>query len=152
MGFWDKLKGELLQNGNDNAHASGSAHTTDLAACVLLLEIAHADDDFSEAEASRLLTILMDEFDLSLEAARQLSLEAETQRNASLDLYQFTETLNKQLPKAHRLHIVTKLWEVVFADGRLDGHEDHLMHRLGDLLNLEHRDLIQAKLAAKHKK
>jgi len=147
MGFWDKLSGDLLKNEAENS--TDAAHSTDLAACVLLLEIAHADDEFTDAEAQRLHSILQGEFNLNADEAQALTQQAEAQRRESLDLYQFTETLNSRLSKAHRMRIVRRLWEVVYADGRLDGHEDHLMHRLGELLNLEHRDLIEAKLAAK---
>jgi len=31
----------------------------------------------------------------------------------------------------------------------LDGNEDHLMHKIADLLKLDHDELIQTKLVAK---
>ena len=147
MGFWQKLNSTLF---DDNAaDATQKEVSARMAACVLLLEMAHIDDDFATEEADVLLKILQDEFDLSEDEALQLAEEAEMHRDDSLDLYAFTETLNEKLDKAGRIRIVERLWEIVFSDGRLDGHEDHLIHRLAELLNLEHSELIQAKLKAK---
>ncbi|MBW7865764.1 MAG: TerB family tellurite resistance protein, partial [Candidatus Hydrogenedentes bacterium] len=38
------------------------------------------------------------------------------------------------------------LWRVINADGSLDAHEDHLAHKLMDLLRLNHKQFIEAKL------
>jgi uncharacterized tellurite resistance protein B-like protein len=37
------------------------------------------------------------------------------------------------------------LWKVVYADDRLHFYEDHLIHRLSRLMNLSHKQLIDAK-------
>ncbi|MCP4642028.1 MAG: hypothetical protein GY851_16415, partial [bacterium] len=42
--------------------------------------------------------------------------------------------------------IIEEVWRVIFADGRLDGHEDYLVHKLARLLNLNHPQLIAAKV------
>jgi uncharacterized tellurite resistance protein B-like protein len=41
---------------------------------------------------------------------------------------------------------VELLWELVYSDGKMDGHENYFMHKLARLLRLTHRDLIDAKL------
>jgi uncharacterized tellurite resistance protein B-like protein len=38
----------------------------------------------------------------------------------------------------------------VFIDGRLDKHEDYLMHKLARLLRLHHKQLIDAKMKVLH--
>ena len=38
------------------------------------------------------------------------------------------------------------MWTVVYVDGRLDMHEDHLMHKLSDLLRLSHVQLMDIKV------
>jgi uncharacterized tellurite resistance protein B-like protein len=35
---------------------------------------------------------------------------------------------------------------VIYADGSLTAHEDHIAHKLARLLNLTHPELIQAKV------
>jgi uncharacterized tellurite resistance protein B-like protein len=37
----------------------------------------------------------------------------------------------------------------VYADGHLDKHEDYLMHKLANVFDLTHKELIGAKIAAK---
>ena len=42
------------------------------------------------------------------------------------------------------------MWQVAYADGHLDHYEEHLIRRVADLLYVEHRDFIQAKLAVRN--
>ena len=44
------------------------------------------------------------------------------------------------------------MWDLVYADGRLSEHENYLVHKLGKMLRLNHRELIDAKLAVLHKR
>ena len=41
------------------------------------------------------------------------------------------------------------LWQVAFADGRLDAHENHFMRKIGDLLYIPHADYVAAKQRAR---
>lgn len=149
MGFWQRLGNELFLLPQDETAPRDPEQATRVAACALLLEVAHADDSLGREEAAALLRILKDEFGLTEDEAAELQARADKRREESLDLYQFTATLNAQWDKAARVRMVERLWEIVYADGRLDGHEDLLMHRLAELLNLHHADLIEAKLKAK---
>jgi uncharacterized tellurite resistance protein B-like protein len=38
------------------------------------------------------------------------------------------------------------VWRVIYADGKLDKHEDYLVKKIAHLLNLRHREMIDAKL------
>ena len=44
------------------------------------------------------------------------------------------------------------VWRVVYADGRIDKHEDYLVHQLANLLRLRHKELIDAKIRTKKEK
>jgi uncharacterized tellurite resistance protein B-like protein len=46
--------------------------------------------------------------------------------------------------------IVETLWRVVFVDGKMDQHENYLMHKFSNLLRLSHKQLIDAKLKVLH--
>ena len=48
-----------------------------------------------------------------------------------------------------KLQVIELVWEIAYADGLLDKHEDYLVHKLADLLRLTHQQLIEAKLKAK---
>ena len=43
------------------------------------------------------------------------------------------------------------LWEVVYADGKLDSWEEHLVRRIADLLYVTHTEFIRYKLIAENK-
>jgi uncharacterized tellurite resistance protein B-like protein len=40
------------------------------------------------------------------------------------------------------------LWELAYADGELDAHEEHRIRRLAGLLHVSHSEFIRTKLAA----
>jgi uncharacterized tellurite resistance protein B-like protein len=116
-----------------------------LATCVLLLEVAYSDDHFSDKERERVVAILKESFRLSDEYAEELLELAHQERKEGVDLWQFTNVIDNNYSIEEKEHVVETLWRIVYADGRLDHYEDHLIHRLAKLLNLTHRQLIDAK-------
>lgn len=121
-------------------------HDVRLAACALFLEMARIDDEFDSDEREMILTILKDEYGLSEEHAKVLAEEADKERKKSLDLWHFTELINRHFSREEKIHVVEMLWKIVYVDGKLDGHEDYLVHTLASMLNLSHEDLIETKL------
>ena len=61
-------------------------------------------------------------------------------------LYNFTSDLNRALDDDGRRRIVEMLWEVIYADGRLNEFEDNLVWRVADLLHVSSRDRIEIRL------
>jgi uncharacterized tellurite resistance protein B-like protein len=114
---------------------------------VLLLEIAHADDGFTPQERDRVLEVLRRRFGLSHTDAQELLDAAQEAREDSNDLFRFTSRINQACTAAERREIVREIWRVVYTDGELGSHEDHLIHRMATLLNLTHPQLIAEKLA-----
>ncbi|RJP74582.1 MAG: hypothetical protein C4532_01840 [Candidatus Abyssobacteria bacterium SURF_17] len=116
-----------------------------IATCVLLLEIAHSDDHFSDEEQSRIVELLKEDFQLSDEYAAELLELAHQERKESSDLWRFTSVIDKNYSIEEKERVVETLWKLVYADDRLHFREDHLIHRLSRLLNLSHKQLIEAK-------
>ena len=122
-----------------------------IATGALLLEMAQADDDFSDLEKEKIIDILRQEYQLnSAEAGKLLEL-ARHELQESLDLWQFTNLINQHFPNQDKMRILEILWHVIFADGKVDKYEEHLIRKVSFLLNLEHRDLIEAKLRVKER-
>ena len=117
-----------------------------LATCVVLLEAARADDHFSDEERRHILEVLQTRFRLNPEEAEELLHEATTVSNESNDLWQFTHTINQSYTQEQKIEIKEEVWRLVLSDGTLDGMEDHLAHKLRNLLNLNHPQMIEAKL------
>lgn len=130
----------------------GSSREDDLrvATCALFLEIANIDDEFSEEERRSVLAILQNEYGLSGEHALELAQRAMSELESSVDTWQFTNLINENYSESEKMRVVELLWQVVYADGKLDEHEDYLVHKVASLLRLTHKQLIAAKLRVLH--
>ncbi len=117
-----------------------------LAAAVLFLEVANSDGEFQPEEQAMMGTLLKKHFAVSEESLDDLLKIAEEKRRTSLDLHQFTSEINKAFTQPEKEKIIEALWQLVYADGRLDCYEDALMRQLGALIGVSHRQLIEAKL------
>jgi uncharacterized tellurite resistance protein B-like protein len=119
---------------------------THVATCVILLEIAKSDDEFSSVEEETTKAILKQEFAIPEEDIEDLMKIAAEKRDDSVDLWEFTNLINQKFSEEEKTKIVESAWKVIYADAKLDKYEDHLVHVLAKLLRLDHSDLIDAKL------
>lgn len=117
-----------------------------LATCVVLLEVARIDEEFSDDERERIVAMLQKRYGLSTDEAAELMDSSTASRAASSDLWKFTNQINEHCPHPEKIEIVEEAWRVVVADGGIHGHESHFMRTLGKLLNLTHPELIEAKV------
>lgn len=141
---------KILQGGRERQATSADRELrTRIAACVLLLEAAYADDECTPEEMVRIVETVQTRFSLSPAYATELLELAHQERQNSVDLWAFTNDLNQQLTREERLAVIEDVWRIIYADGRLACHEDHLAHKLANLLRLTHTELIAAKLAAR---
>lgn len=121
-----------------------------IATCALFLEIANIDDEFSEEERDRILSLIKSEYGLTDQQALELAKRSMEELEGSIDLWKFTNLINERYGEQEKIRVVEMLWRVVYADGKLDKHEDYLIHKLGSLLRLKHKQLIAAKLKVLH--
>jgi len=121
-----------------------------IATCIILLEVAKSDDEFSSIEKTTVTALLRKQFKLSPDAAEELIEIANQKRDKSIDLWQFTNLINKNYTKQEKIKIVEAVWKVIYADKKLDKYEDHFVHKLAKLLQLKHHELIDAKLKVKY--
>ncbi|MEX2016486.1 MAG: TerB family tellurite resistance protein [Candidatus Hydrogenedentales bacterium] len=117
-----------------------------LATCVLLLEVARADEEFTSAERDHVIETLKQRFQLSYSDANELVETATASRDQSNDLWSFTSDISRHCDTPERIRIMEEIWRVVYADGQLEAHEDFLVHRLAKLLNITHKELIETKM------
>ena len=117
-----------------------------VATCVILLEMATADSEFQREERQIIDRLLREKFALSSEAAEELMELADREREASLDLQQFTREINDGFSREEKFEIMETLWRIVYADGVVDKFEDHLVRKLAFLLRLSHREMIDCKI------
>jgi len=120
-------------------------HTLRLATAALLLEISRSDADMQKEELELIRRRLRDRFDLDESEMDALLDQAESSVDMSVSLHEFTRVVNDHLSRRERVHIVELLWQVAFADGVLDKHEEFYVRKIADLLYVSQKDFIQAK-------
>ncbi|RJQ65750.1 MAG: TerB family tellurite resistance protein [Desulfobacteraceae bacterium] len=120
-----------------------------VAVCVILMEAAQADNEFTGEERDHVIQTLQVRFTLSPEEAHELMEISGGHRDASLDLWKFTNRINEALSREDKNKVLLEVWRVIHSDGALHAHEDYLVHQLARLMNLSHTELIAAKVAAR---
>jgi uncharacterized tellurite resistance protein B-like protein len=116
-----------------------------LAACALLLELAHADSDFSEDERVHLESAVRRQFGLAEAEAEKLIALAEEARAEAVDLWQFTNLVAESYSVGQKMVLAEIMWGLVYSDGDLAGKEDYLMRKISNLLRLEPGYLAEAR-------
>ena len=145
----DTLRKFFSEEVSPDAEGVDDTRRLQVATCALMLEIAWADDDFSEVERETVTSLVRDRFDLDEAAVARLFDLARRERDARTDLYGFTRLIREELPRPERLRVLESLWRVVFSDGVLEAHEDALVHKLAKLLGLRHDEAIALKIRAR---
>jgi len=119
-----------------------------LAACALLLELAHADGEFSDQEREHIEGALHRHFGLDQTTAGELMALAESERSQSVDHFQFTRLIVQHYDLGQKMVLAELMWGVILADGRVGDHEAYLVRKLASLLQLEPGYLAEARRAA----
>ena len=53
--------------------------------------------------------------------------------------------MNKDFDKENKLSLVSFLWEVAYADSRLDVNEERLIRRIADLIRIKDVEVLKLK-------
>lgn len=141
---------ESLTFQDSDGKKKDNPHDVRVATCALFLEMANIDGEFTANERKNIMKILGNEYGLTEEDVADLTKAAEDQREGKIDVWQYTNLINQNYSDEEKLHIVEMLWKIIYSDGRLDAHEDYLIHKVAKLLRLQHDQLIDAKLKVLH--
>jgi uncharacterized tellurite resistance protein B-like protein len=145
----DAIKRFVRPAPNDPApEAAPGVDPLHLAACVLLLDIAHADGEFSDSERAHIETVLERHFSLPPESGRALMELADTERRKAVDHFKFTSQLRASYDTGQKMVLAEIMWGIVLADGQIAEHEHYLTRKISNLLELEPGYLSAAKDAA----
>lgn len=123
-------------------------YTLQLAAAVLLLEVAEADFQQQHEEHDQIVSALAVAFDLSEDRVDALLVLARKTHQEVVSLHAFVRLLNEELSYDERFFLLECMWRVAFADSHIDKYEEHIIRKIADLLYIPHRDFIRAKHSA----
>ena len=124
-------------------------YRTRLAAAALLIETARADFAEDQAEDARLQSLLRRTLELDPEEVSKLVAQASSELDRSTSLFEFTRVINDHYSVEQKQELVTNMWRVAYADGRLDKYEEPLIRQVAELTYVPHTDYIRAKLVAR---
>lgn len=140
--WWNKFQGGA--SGEADAHQ----RRVRLATAALLIEVTRADAVVDEIEQRRVQELLQARTGLEGEALAQLVAEADAAVDHAVSLVDFSRVLVEALSVEERGEVIDLLWEVAYADGRVDRYEDYYVRKLADLLYVSHARFVQGKLRA----
>ncbi|MDA8808698.1 TerB family tellurite resistance protein [Gammaproteobacteria bacterium] len=122
----------------------------ELIGAVLAYEIARSDGDISESELS-----------LLIEETKKIALEVnktdeeilsiiETYSKNSVSFHEFIADINNDFSKEEKLSLISFLWDVAYADSKLDVDEERLIRRIADLIRIKDIEVLKLKDRAKN--
>ncbi len=120
-----------------------------VATCTLFIEMAKADDNFTEEERNKIIAIMKSTFNLEDDCVSELMELAEKRLNLDDSIYDFTKLINRNFDNNGKFELLKNLWRLIYTDKKLDMYEDHLIKKIGGLINMGHEDIIGAKMLVK---
>jgi uncharacterized tellurite resistance protein B-like protein len=134
----DRLLNFLI--GTEAPTAAPGPDELQLAVAALLIEAARMDDNFDATERATIERLLAERFALAPEAVQPLVKLAEQRTRKSAQYFPFTREITRRMSTEQRVKIIEMLWEVAYADGALDPHEDALLRQIAGLIHVPDRE------------
>jgi len=119
-----------------------------VAACALLLELAHADEEFSEDERIHIEAVMRRHFALDEDTAQELIALAQMQRKEAIDLYQFTRLVRESYDLGQKTVLAEIMWGLIMTDGQIAHDEAYMLRKIANLLDLKPGYLSEARKRA----
>lgn len=135
------LSGQIKKSGKDAK--------IKIAACALFIEMAQVDGQFDEDEKRFIISEMEKLFNLDDKCTNELMQLAEKRVEDSVSIYEFSSIINTTFTQDQKIELLESLWRLIYRDKKLSAYEDQLIKRIGGTLNIEHKDIINAKLLVK---
>lgn len=146
-----KLLKSLLTG--DAAHVRQTAdhdrRQAQVAAAALLHEATRVDLDEHDRERATAAQALTELFGLTGEACAAILAEGSERARKLTSYYGPVACINRALSAPQRVQLLEQLWQVAYADGRLDAYEDHYVRKIGRLIHVPHTQIMLARNRAR---
>ena len=134
----------------EEAETNSISFDLELTAAVLAYEIARIDGEIDENE----LKILMGELVLIANKTNKNESEIleiiESYSKNSVSFHDFIEDINRDYSKEQKLDLLRFMWDVAYADSKLDIEEERLIRRVADLIKIKDIEVLKLKENSKH--
>ncbi|QSP94336.1 TerB family tellurite resistance protein [Marinobacter salinisoli] len=128
------------------------AHQLAIASTALMLQLSRIDRDQDDRELQTIIECAVAEHQVSRDEAEAILEDALSHADDATSLYEFTGQINEHFDQEAKQALLVNIWQVAFADGRIDKYEEHLIRRMAELLHLNHREYMQARHSAEAKR
>jgi uncharacterized tellurite resistance protein B-like protein len=120
-------------------------------AAALLVHVMTIDGIAADKERQKLAALVKSGFGLSDAETAELIAEAERRDREAVDLYGFTSLIKRALDEDGRARLIEMLWDMAFADGKVDEFEYNVIWRIAELIGISGRNrvLLQQKVKAR---
>ena len=120
-----------------------------IAACALLVEIGNADNNFTDVERKKIISIMKDTFNIEEDYINELIELSEKNFDENESIYEYTSIINDNFSIEEKFELLKNIWRLIYTDDNLNRYEEHLVKMIGSLLNIEYSNIIGAKLLIK---
>lgn len=117
-----------------------------LASAILLIEVSYSDFKIDKVEINAIISFFEKEFSLSNNKARWLSNEALNLHKDENCLRKYIKFINENYDKEKKIKLINMAWKVAKADNVVDKYEEHRIRKLSELLYINHKEFIKAKI------
>ena len=122
----------------------------DLIGSVIAYEIARSDGNIGKEETDRLLKEIK-KISLKVGKDEKDILDIiEIYSANSVSFYEFIADINNNFSKEEKLSLIGFLWDVAYADSKLDVDEERLIRRIADLIRIKDVEVLKLKDKAKN--
>jgi uncharacterized tellurite resistance protein B-like protein len=126
------------------------AHDCRLAAAALLFHVADLDGVMHSEETAKLRALIAERFGLDSSQTSRLIAEARAVDREAVDLFHFTNVLNRTLDHDGRLKVIEMMWEMAYADGKPDELQETTVWRVAELMGVSTRERVALRQKAAH--
>ncbi|MFB2551278.1 tellurite resistance TerB family protein [Ensifer soli] len=113
-----------------------------IAVVALCIQVMEADGAVLDSERAKVRSVIREHYGLDDQTLTALVSAGETAESEAIDFYRFTSDVKRHFSEEQRIDLVGMLWEIVYADGRRNEMEDHVIWRIADLLGVSGRDRV----------
>ena len=133
----------------EKLEAKESEFEIELTASILAYEIARSDGDITEDERTLLVKEVGKISQKVGKDEEEILKLIENYSNDSVSFYEFIEDINKYFSKEDKNSLISYLWDVAYADSKLDIDEERLIRRIADLIRVKDMEVLKLKDRAK---
>jgi uncharacterized tellurite resistance protein B-like protein len=122
----------------------------ELIGAVLAYEIARSDGDISDSELSLLKEETKKIAIQTNKTDKEILSIIETYSKNAVSFYEFIADINNDFSKEEKLSLISFLWDVAYADSKLDVDEERLIRRIADLIGIKGIEVLRLKDRARN--